>query len=152
MYFPKNINKVDAKKLFRTLSLKLHPDKVGGSAKEFISMKNEYENLLKFNFSYTSKEATEETTSMDEFIKANEFIKDFNGVTVELTGVWLWLSGNTQPYKEIIKENGFKWSRNKLKWYKAPYTLKGKKRGTNFNKIKKLYGYQSTTINKTAIA
>ena len=57
---------------------------------------------------------------------------------------WVWLSGNTQPYKETIKEHGFKWSRNKSKWYKAPYELKGKKRkGTNFDKIKSTYGYES---------
>ncbi len=142
-YFSSSLSAQDAKKLFRKLAVELHPDK-GGKHTDFITMQNQYESYLKGEFSYTSKEAKEACQSMNEFVQANEFIKNFTDVLVELTGSWVWISGNTKPYKEEIKEHGFKWSRNKSKWYKAPYELKGKKRkGTNFDKIKSTYGYES---------
>ena len=152
MYFSKNLSQADAKKLYRKLSLKMHPDK-GGNHNDFVAMQNEYENFLKGNFSFSSEQAKAETKSMDDFIKANEFVKAFDGVIVELTGTWVWLSGNTRPYKDAIKENGFKWSKAKKKWFKAPYQLKRKKRGVSFAKIKNKYGYESQKISgRTAIA
>jgi len=152
MYFSKKLSQADAKKLFRKLSLELHPDK-GGDAKKFIEMQAEFEKFLKGNFSFTDKDAHNEVTSMNDFIKANEFVKSFVDVIVELTGTWVWLSGNTRPYKDAIKENGFKWSKAKKKWFKAPYQLKRKKRGVSFAKIKNKYGYESQKISgRTAIA
>ena len=143
VYFSKNLTKDQAKKLFRKLAVELHPDK-GGSHAEFVKMQSQYESFLRGNFNYTSKEAKEEATSLNEFVQANEFVKSFKDVLVELTGTWVWLSGNTSPYKEEIKKHGFRWSKSKKKWYKAPYELKRKKRvGTNFDKIKSIYGYQA---------
>ena len=154
VYFSKNLTQDEAKKLFRKLAIELHPDKKGGNSVEFIKMQAQYESFLKGSFNYTSKEAKDACNSLNEFVQANEFVKSFSDVLVELTGTWVWLSGNTQPYKETIKEHGFKWSRNKSKWYKAPYELKGKKRkGTNFEKIKSTYGYESKKMSgRTTLA
>ena len=142
-YFNNSMSQDEAKKLFRKLAIKLHPDK-GGNHVEFIKMQNEYENFLKGNFNYTSQQAKENSTSLYEFIKTNDFIKNFKDVTVELTGTWIWLSGNTIPYKDTIKANGFKWSKSKKKWYKAPHPLKRKRKtGRSFAYIKDKYGYQA---------
>jgi hypothetical protein len=153
MYFTKGMSQSDAKSLFRKLCIKLHPDK-GGRQVDFVKMQNEYENFLKGSFSYTSKQAKDESNSIRDFVQANEFVKQFVDVTVELTGTWVWLCGNTFPYKDVIKENGFRFSKSKKRWYKAPYELKKKfKRGTDFNKIKTTYGYDSLKIKgATAIA
>jgi len=154
IYFSKEMTKEEAKKIFRKWCIELHPDKASGNAVEFIKMQSQYESLLRGTFAYTTKDAKEESNALKDFINANEFVKGMDGVTVELTGTWVWLSGNTFSFKDIIKENGFKWSKSKKKWYKAPEgTVQKKKRGTNFKTIQKKYGYQSATmVGNVAIA
>jgi hypothetical protein len=147
-YFNSKMTADEAKAIYRKMAVQLHPDKVGGSHSAFIDLNNQYESFLKGNG--TSEEwAKAETAGMDAFIKANDFIQSFVGVTVELTGSWVWLAGNTFPYKEQIKENGFLFSKSKGKWYKAPYKISGKKKGTSFSKIKTKYGYSAVTIEDT---
>ena len=155
-YFTSTMTADEAKKLFRKLAVELHPDKASEENKgkahlAFIKLKHEYEAYLKGSHCFTSKQASDETNAMDEFIKANEFIKAFAGVTVELTGSWVWLCGNTYPYKNEIKEKGFAFSGTKKKWYKAPHELDNtkRKRGTSFEKIKTTYGYTSLKIEDT---
>ncbi len=151
-YFNSTMTADEAKALYRKLAIQLHPDKPTGDHLAFIRLQKEYENYLKGNHCFTSKQASDETTAMDEFIKANEFIKAFAGVTVELTGSWVWLCGNTYPYKDQIKEKGFAFSGAKKKWYKAPHELDGKKkRGTSFEKIKTTYGYTAVKIEDTTV-
>ena len=36
----------------------------------------------------------------------------------EICGSWLWISGDTKPHKERLKELGCRWSKRKQKWYK----------------------------------
>lgn len=156
-YFTSTMTAEDAKKLFRKLAVELHPDKAseenkGSAHLAFIRLKNEYEAYLKGSHCFTSKQASDETTAMDEFIKANDFIQNFVGCTVELVGTWVYLCGNTYPYKDQIKENGFSFSGTKKKWYKAPYELKTKRKsGMAFDKITEKYGYNSVTINDTTM-
>jgi len=148
MYFSANLTKEQAKKLFRKLAVELHPDK-GGDQLSFVRMQREYESFLVGSFDYTRKDAQTESSALTDFINANEFVKTFEDVVVELTGTWVWLSGNTKPYKETIKEHGFRWSKSKSKWYKAPQGFspkKGKYRGTNFAKIQDRYGYSAQTM------
>jgi len=44
-------------------------------------------------------------------------IKGFQCLKIELVGSWLWISGNTRPVKDQLKEFGFKFSSNKAAWY-----------------------------------
>lgn len=151
-YFNSTMTADEAKKEFRRLAVQLHPDKATGSHSLFIQLQREYERFLQGNCGYSTKDSEAETSAMNEFIKANDFIQSFVGCTVELVGTWVYLCGNTYPYKDAIKENGFRFSGTKKKWYKAPYELKAKvKRGTSFDKITAKYGYQAVTIgNNTA--
>jgi hypothetical protein len=147
-YFNNTMSNDEAKAIYRKLAVQLHPDKSTGSHELFVDLNNQEGTFLKGNG--TSEEwAKAETAGMDAFIKANEFIKAFAGVTIELTGSWVWLAGNTFPYKEQIKEAGFAFSASKKKWYLAPYKISGKRKGTSFSKIKNKYGYEAVTIQDT---
>ena len=138
----------EAKAMFRTLSKTLHPDK-GGSAEEFRAMMSEYESFLQFKGSSFEK-SKEEASAMWDFIKEDEFFSSLDDVTVELTGSWIWVSGNTFPHKDSLSAHGFRWSKTKEKWYKSPNPLTGKrKRGTDFERIKNTYGYDSIKIEKS---
>ena len=133
-YFSNELTKEQAKSLYKKLALELHPDKKGGSHIEFVKMQAQYETFLTSSFSYTQKDAKAEASSLNEFIKANEFVSTLDGVTIEMVGTWVWLvdgeQGATYKHRATIKENGFKFSRKKKRWYKAPEGYKMKKRGS----------------------
>ena len=38
-------------------------------------------------------------------------------INIEIVGCWIWVDGNTYAYKTTLKETGFKWAREKKKWY-----------------------------------
>lgn len=156
-YFNNEMTKEQAKAHYKTLALQLHPDKKSGSHIEFVTMQSQYESFLTGNFSYTQKDAKQEANTLNDFIKANEFVSTLDGVTIEVVGSWVWLvdsvKGSTYKHKTIIKENGFKYSRGKKRWYKAPDGYKMKKRasGLSFEKITTTYGYESKTIHASNI-
>ncbi len=136
------------KKQFRKMCLVLHPDKPSGSNVEFLKLHNQYEDILRGTFKFTKEKAKEQAKAEESFVHDELWVNQCEGLIIELTGTWIWLDGETFKYKDLIKENGFKWSRSKSKWFKAPAGTKFKKnkRGTSFGKIKSKYGYQSKTI------
>lgn len=38
------------------------------------------------------------------------------GLTIEICGSWIWVSGDTRPHKEILKAAGYRWAPKKLMW------------------------------------
>ena len=38
---------------------------------------------------------------------------NFENITIELIGSWIWVSGDTREIKEKLKEIGFKWASKK---------------------------------------
>lgn len=51
------------------------------------------------------------------------------GLTIEICGSWIWVSGDTKPHKEILKETGFKWAPKKMMWHFRPADYKSFNRG-----------------------
>lgn len=41
----------------------------------------------------------------------------FEGITIEICGSWIWISGNTYQYRKQFKEIGFHWASKKKQWY-----------------------------------
>lgn len=63
------------------------------------------------------------------------------GLTVEVCGSWVWVSGETRQHKESLKEHGFRWAPKKKVWYFKPSTCKGFFKGnTPMDDIKRKYG------------
>ena len=62
-------------------------------------------------------------------------------VTVELVGSWIWVYGNTRPYKEALKAMKLRWSGKRKKWY---YTQSRRRRRAaskaSFEGIRTKYG------------
>lgn len=67
----------------------------------------------------------------------------FPELKVEITGSWIWVSGNTKPRKEKLKVQGLKWSAKKSKWYLkgAPCGRYGRK-GAEWSYIVNKYGVE----------
>ena len=81
------------------------------NGEEFKRMMNEYEiaferlkNIHTNSEGETFQKETTETSK--EFSDIINKVIFFEGVTIEIIGSWVWLSGGTFPYKDQIKELG----------------------------------------------
>ncbi len=123
----------EAKKVYKTLAKKLHPD-VGGSDEEFKLLNAIYNDFIE-NKIYFSNEFKIDL-DLEKIISQ---ILHFENITIELVGSWIWLSGDTKEIKDKLKELGFKWASKKKMWYYGE--MKGKSHGEkSIDEIKDKYG------------
>ena len=123
----------EAKKVYKTLAKKLHPD-VGGSEEEFKILNSVYNDFIE-NKIYFSNDFKIDL-DLEKIISQ---ILHFENITIELVGSWIWLSGDTKEIKDKLKELGFKWASKKKMWYYGEMT--GKSHGEkSLDEIKDKYG------------
>ena len=126
----------EAKKKYKTLAKKLHPD-IGGSEEEFKLLNEIYNHLIehKIYFSNSSK--------IDiELEKIISLILHFENINIELIGSWVWVSGDTKEIKEKLKEIGFKWASKKKMWYYGEMKAKNPN-PKSMEEIKAKYGSET---------
>ena len=126
----------EAKKIYKTLAKKLHPD-VGGSEEDFKILNEIYNNLIehKIYFSNSSKFDI-------ELEKIISLILHFENINIELVGSWIWVSGDTKEIKEKLKEIGFKWASKKKMWYYGEMKAKNPN-PKSMEEIKAKYGSET---------
>lgn len=155
-YFTNCQNLEELKKAFKELCKKYHPDN-GGDNKIMAEIISEYkavfEVLKKSDNAKAKAEGRKQTTETAEaFINILEKIMGFDGLEIEICGSWLWVSGNTYPCKDTLKENGFQWSGKHKKWFWYEGikndTKKSKSYAKNFNDIRNKYGSEKVEIEK----
>ena len=123
----------EAKKVYKTLAKKLHPD-VGGSEEEFKLLNAIYNDFIE-NKIYFSNDFKIDL-DLEKIISQ---ILHFENITIELVGSWIWLSGDTKEIKDKLKELGFKWASKKKMWFYGE--MKGKSHGEkSIDEIKDKYG------------
>lgn len=136
----------ELKRQYKKLALKLHPD-MGGSKADFQAMSAEYEKLLKnaLNGRFDSSERVEEEMKMDqEMREALNLIINLEGVIIEIVGNWIWVTGNTMPVKESLKDASYRFARKKCAWYWNDGTFKKKsKKSLSLDEIKAKFGSQT---------
>lgn len=143
----------ELKSQYRKLAMKFHPDR-GGSNEDMKSINAEYEMLFgKYKDIhrstredgprvYTAAEPTKETPQ--DFIRIVTELFKLDGISAELCGRWVWISGDTRKHKDRLKELGCKWSKNKQMWSwhfpeDAAMTYKGKK-AWDMGRIRSTFG------------
>ncbi len=159
MTYFKNINTLEElRKQYRDLLKKHHPDNANGST-ETQEINAEYDKLFKILKDRLESKSADSTDKQSDY-NANMYdwendkalrevlqkIISFSGIEINLVGAWIWLDGNTYPYKESLKEIGFKWSKQRRKWYwhDGEYRRYSNKK-LSFADIQNLYG--STKVN-----
>lgn len=131
MAYFKNVNTLEElRKQYRDLLKTYHPDNPSGSTQATQEINAEYDKLFKvLKDKHESKSTGSEKgkTSFDDMKydfsedqKLREVLQQiicFSGINIEIVGCWIWVDGNTYEYKDALKGLGFKWAREKKKWY-----------------------------------
>jgi len=126
----------EAKKVYKILARKLHPD-VGGSTELFKILNEVYNNILENGTNFLND--SEFDLEIEKIISQ---ILHYEDITIEIIGSWIWLSGNTKPIKDRLKELKFKWASKKKQWYYGE--MKGRNpKQKSMEDIKAKYGCQT---------
>lgn len=116
-------NLQEVKKCYKELALKYHPDR-GGNTAIMQQINAEYQEIVKnpfFEFSGQTGQQQKDFVVYPEIISS---IIGFDGILIELIGNWVWVSGNTYPYRLQLKHAGFYFAPKKVMWYYRPEDYK----------------------------
>ena len=141
----------DLKAQYRKLAMLHHPDR-GGDLDTMKAINNEHDALFEVLKTDQNRRAdadptgrTKHTTeTAEEFREILAVLLGLPGLTVELCGSWLWISGETRQHKDALKAAGCRWSSSKKMWYwRHPEDARGHYRGKrSMNEIRSKYGSQ----------
>lgn len=136
MKYFKNVKSIqELKKQYRDLIKKYHPDLNSNDTTKIMQEINaEYDLLFKqvknlFKDAKGNIYEKENTESINEFKDIINKIITFKDCKIEIIGNWVWVSGNTKYYKDILKNLKFRWIQNKKAWayHQDKYFKKTKK-------------------------
>ncbi len=156
----------EAKERFKELVKELHPDNnpdrdttrdFQDMNAEFIQVYNELKNVhRRKSDGETYTETRSEYTATDngaDFSKVFTTLYNLDGLILQISGSWLWITGNTYEHKDIIKSLGCNWSKGHKCWYYASTSTNKKRKGhTPMEKIVSEYGaevYKSVGTTKS---
>ncbi|MFI4954433.1 MAG: J domain-containing protein [Gammaproteobacteria bacterium] len=111
---------------YRKAAMLYHPDR-NPSSLEMMQLVNAAYDVLKDYTDVSHLEAKSQEYGED-VSRALNAIRGLQGLEIEICGAWVWVSGNTKEYKELLKEAGFKWGPVKKCWYFRPHEWKSKNR------------------------
>jgi hypothetical protein len=133
----------EVKATYKKLAKQYHPD-LGGDTATMQEINKEYAfasaNAIKG--ANLSEEQTEhEILSSEAYRKAIEQIIHLDGITIELVGYWIWVTGNTYPVRASLRGTGFFFASKKLAWYfrTAEYKV-SQSSGKSLDEIRNKYG------------
>lgn len=132
----------EAKKIYKQLAKKLHPD-VGGSDELFKMLNSIYTNILE-NGIYFSNEFKFDL----EIEKIISQILHYENILIEVVGSWIWLSGDTKKIKDKLKDLGFKWASKKKNWYYGEMKHRNPRGEKTLEEIKGKYGCKTVKTEK----
>lgn len=113
-------NLEDLKKEYKKLAYKYHPDIKGGSLEMMQKLNAEYDYLSKELNKETDKNYSTYSEGLSNFKEVIDKLIKYDDITIEIVGNWLWVSGNTKPIKEELKELKFFWNKKRELWQKKP--------------------------------
>jgi curved DNA-binding protein CbpA len=119
-HFHNITNLADLRREYHRLALLNHPDR-GGCEETMKGINNEFEflskKLINADSTFTQERKNYEYKVSEDLQYIIDQIINLIGIEIEIIGSWVWLTGNTYPNREAIKEAGFNFSRQKSAWY-----------------------------------
>lgn len=145
------------KEAYRRASMKFHPDRNPAGHKMMQMVNLAFEAIkdycgLALEPSKTINSIKADLSKYGENLcEALNKIINF-GLNIEVCGAWVWVDGNTKPYKDVLKENGFKWAPKKTRWYYRPSDFKSRSNGSwSMSKIREFYGSSSVEDDQKSV-
>lgn len=145
-YFKTATNLETLKVEYKKLAMANHPDR-GGDTATMQAINNEYEELFNYfkdahNNDETNKYKVTET--VDKYRDFIDRIIGLDGLTIEICGSWIWLSGETKKHKDWLKQAGCRWAKSKLMWYFRAEEYKCRRSsGLSMDDIRNKYGSET---------
>lgn len=105
---------------YKKLLIRYHPDNNQSADTTAImqEINAEYDSLIKhFTNPQSSSQNYDYSTETELKRVLTELIRLKADIVIELIGSWLWVSGNTYPIRDKLKELNLKWASKKKMWY-----------------------------------
>lgn len=123
MYFKNCATLNELKAEYRRLAMEFHPDR-GGDTETMQKINAAYEKAFEILKNEQNARAAADTTGYTrataeqaaDFIDIINKLVKLDGITVELCGRWLWISGETMKHKDALKSAGCKWASKRRMW------------------------------------
>lgn len=138
----------DVKTQYKKLVYQFHPDRKTGNLETMKRINNEYEFVFEWVKNHPINEQEEKTSKFadvnDGYREILEKVIFIPNIYIEICGCWVWITGDTKPVKDIIKQAGFSWAVKKKAWYWKPYEQKRRKhKEWDMDQIRNVYGSQT---------
>lgn len=135
--------------LYKKLAHQYHPDK-GGSTEKMQELNAKYKQALT-KIDRDSPTASEFNMNFEiELMEKIQKVIHLQGIELEVLGAWLWITGETKPVKDYLKESGFFFSPKKVAWYFRKESDRQHWRGAGkpLDEIRSKYGSQQIKTNR----
>lgn len=106
----------DIKGAYRILMSKYHPDRNPAGLEMSKIINNAYQSLSDYVAGSVREDGLAEDVSLSDELNAALNAIIGLGLTIEICGSWIWVSGDTRPHREILKASGYRWAPKKLMW------------------------------------
>ena len=136
---------------YRTLAKLHHPD-LGGDTATMQKVNAEYHAALEnlngqVSMGFDKKEHTyhySQEVEQEVMDKISELLAmALPNTEIELIGTWIWVSGDTRPVKDKLKEVGCRWHGKRKVWYWRRFTHRRRYSNMSMNQIRRSYGSQT---------
>lgn len=159
-YFDHLFTVEDIKGEYRDLAFKHHPDRGGNTATMQTINAQYHEALKRCNGQRTTRDnGSEHRYEYSADIEQAVIDKiavlvgmNMVDVKVALIGTWLWVTGETRPYKDTLKQNGLKWHPTRGCWYFTTQKHYGRQSKYGLGHLAMRYGYKEFKDSKERIA
>lgn len=156
MWFENCKTVAEIKKEYRLLVFQYHPDATGTDTNKTMAKINAaYHDALSrcdgqpqrgtdgVDRTYNYNSATEQAI-MDKVAETLSRRIISGNVNLDLIGLWLWVTGDTKPVKETLKELGYRWHSKRTCWYWKPYASRTRYNGkASLSDLAAIYGSRS---------
>ena len=136
------------KTAYRAAALREHPDH-GGNLETMKVVNVAHEALCEYMKQGRSWDGARAETAANEVPLTDKLrgvydkLKHLPNIELEVCGTWLWVTGDTYPVKDQIKEAGCRFARKKAAWYwrdwEVPYQKKSRRK-FSIDEIRQMHG------------
>ena len=141
----KDLDQVKAK--YRELAKQYHPDLNPEVSDDIMKQINSEYDFASANLVKGVKDESLHFEAAMNFKEQINRIIHLPGISIEIVGAWIWVTGNTRPVKAELKEAGYWWASQKLAWYWYPSVYGGGRGKSSLDELRSKYGSEKIYSN-----